>query len=491
MSTNEMPDLKAIRRQMDEEARIAEANGETPIVGGMDWAKNLEDTTDNTPENVRVEEIPQPPTAPVEEYNGPGMVIEKREEEPPKEYTGISPTTQGYIDAYLADMDRVIEEQQEAEANAPVETEEINDEDDSDASYEEAVVMIDKLGVGRVLDFTPEEHAKLTKAKTIKLNEVETVAIETYNRKRVKDPKNAKSIIKSVNTLHTTPICLPISGYTANIRGCTAYELMSLLDGGSNVVLDAQTKWSLIHSKIESTSIGNMDFNEFLMNTAAADYNNFIYGILCATYPEAETTTLKCTDCKTTYEYPYSVRGLIRPERMSDRLRDQFKNIIDASVTVEDAVRVHDNSPIKFLKAVRLPISGIIVEIQVQSAYDYINNSIKALTTDEKDPNAKYNTAMVIATLVKRVLIEDPEDPDSMYEFTSSKDIAEIIYELRERDILIIRSFGDELMGDMTIEYGFKDVSCPKCGKSIDYIPVDPEKLLFQRYRQELSASIE
>lgn len=507
MANNDMPNLSEMRKLMAQEAQIAEANGETPVVGGMAWAmqgneNNEEKVTNNEPHSSYV--VPTPVTvqdaAPEvnetpKEYTGPGMVIEAKEEpEPQHEYTGISPATQSYIDAYMAEMDATIDEQKKMEEENPQtnDTEKAKTpEEEFNESYEEAVVVIDKLGMGRVIDFTEEERAKLTKVKTIKLNEIEMVPIETFHTKKIKDPKSLTHIIKGVNTLHTTAVCLPLSGYTAKIKGCTAYELMSLLDGGANALLDAQTKWSLIHSKIESTSIGDMTFNEFLYNTAAGDYNNFIYGILCATYPEMETTTFKCTDCKTTYEHPYSVRQLIRAERMSDKLREHFSAVVDAAISTETAMAVHEDSPIKLIKRIRLPISGIIVEVQVQSAYDLINNSLKAISDTDDPETKKFNAAMVIATLIRRVLVPDPEDPDSMYEFTDSSDIAQIVYQLRERDILIIKNFGDELMGDMTIDYGFMNIKCPKCGKYIAFSMVDIEDLLFQRYRQELSASIE
>lgn len=521
MAENNVPNLAEMRRLMQQDANIAEANGETPIVGGMGWATQTgptEPTTASTPKqevHVQSEDLNINDTVPLTDepatenntsYTGPGLVIDTPVDDEPKRepYTGISQATQNHIDEYLAGFDMAIEraqaESEELKAKygdtPPDESETINEdkattiEDDFDKAYSEAVVVIDKIGVGRVLNFTEDEHAKLTKAKAIKLKEVETVQVAAYRTKKAKDPKNFNNIIKNINTLHTTPICLPMSGYTANIRGCTAYELMGLLDTGSNALLDAQTKWSLIHSKIESTSIGNMDFNEFLFNTAATDYNNFIYGILCATYPDVDTIPIKCPECKTQHEHSYSVRQLIRAERMSESLLEQFTKIIDASTSEHEALKVHEDAPIKQVRGIRLPVSGIIVEVQVQSAYDLINNSIKSISTEDES-NAKYKDAAILATLIKRALIEDPENPEEMFEFTDSGEIAQIVYQLRERDLLIIKKIGDELMNDLTIEYGFMKIKCPTCGKFTPHLLVDPEQLLFQRYRQELSANIE
>jgi len=496
---NETPNLAEMRRLMEQEAVISDAESETPVVGGMDWARRAAEPAQATAPTTPVTPEPQM-TKP---YDGPGLVISADSQKEPERdpaYAGINQNTQNNIEAYLSAFDEAIEKSQaetrELEAqhkianNAPInEAQNTTPEDDFDKAYGEAVVVIDKIGVGRVLDFTDEEHAKLERAKTIKLNEVETVSLNTYNIKKLKDPKNFKNIIKNVNTLHTTPICLPLSGYTANIRGCTAYELMGLVTGGENALLDTQTKWSLIHSKIESTSIGDMDFNEFLFNTAAGDYNNFIYGILCATYPDDDKIPMPCK-CGAKHEHSYSVRGLLRAERMSDELQNEFAKIVDASVSRETAMAVHDAAPITRVKGVKLPISGIVVELQVQSAYDLINNSLTSFSEIEDD-DKKYQTATIIATLIKRALVPDPENPEEMYEFTDSLDIAKIVYELRERDILIITKLQQQMVGDLTIEYGFMKIKCPKCGKFREYMEIEPEQLLFQRCRQEFSANIE
>ena len=512
---NKIPNFAEMRKLMEAEAFTEMKNMDTATDETVGSATDIVNNTEDTVLEAEREVLQHSPNfkhykyeTPVEvsednTYSGPGIVIDKPEKEPedgPMKYTGISKSTQEAFDKYINEMDAAIEkvqkENEELVKNAQKSDEEkphnTTPEEEFDKSYNEAVVVIDKIGMGRIIDFTDEEREKLTKSKTIRLEEVETVSINTLNTKKLKNPKNFNNILKNINTLHTTPICLPLSGYTANIRGCTAYELMGILETGNNVLLDAQTKWSIVHSKLESTSLGNMSFNEFLFNTAAADYNNFIYGILCATYPEIDTITMKCPDpdCKGEYEYSYSVRELIRAERMSDKLKSEFGKIIDASVSKDTAELVHNEAPVKQVKSVKLPISGVIVEIQVQSAYDLINNSIKSLSSEDSK-NAKYMDASIIATLIKRALVPDPEDPESMYEFTDTKEIAQIVYNLRERDVLIIKKFGDELIDGMTIEYGYMKIKCPHCGKFIPYMEIEPERLLFQRYRQELGATIE
>jgi hypothetical protein len=231
-----------------------------------------------------------------------------------------------------------------------------------------------------------------------------------------------------------------------------------------------------------------MEFNDFLLNTAANDYNTFIYGLLCSTYPDDDTIPLNCDKCKKSFEHKYSVRSLIRAEAMEERLQDTIMNIVDNSVSENGAKEVHDNALISTIKRVVLPNSGVIAEIYVQSAYDLINKSIKDLT-DNTDQ--KYAQTAVISTLINKFYIPDPDDEGSYFEIESGADISKTIYTLNEVDVLIIRKLGEELLENMAISYGLMNVRCPHCGNYIPFIEMELENILFYRYRQALSTVVD
>lgn len=438
-------------------------------------------------------------------YSGPGLVINNDEmvnevQEAPKYGVGINPSTVDSLDAYLKDMDTDIEALKERaeERKAQNPSTESDDEEEEEESstmtkdefnkkYNEAVVVIDKTGFGKVINFTDEEHKKLEKVKKIKLEEIENVSLDSIVTKKPKK-KDIDKIIKRVSSITTSNIVLPISGYTAEMKGCSAYELISLIDQNDNALLNAQTKWSLIHSKLENTSIGKMDFNEFLLNTAANDYNTFIYGLLCATYPDDDTLPLTCDKCKKNFEHRYSVKSLIRAESMADRLKDSIMNIVDNSISEEGAKRVHENSLISQIKRIVLPNSGIIAEIYVQSAYDLINKSIKDLTENNDE---KYAQTAVLSTLINAFYIPDPDEPGTYFEVDTAAEISKTIYNLNEIDVMIIRKIGEDLMEDMSISYGLMNVTCPHCGNYTPFIEMELENILFYRYRQALSTVID
>lgn len=499
-------DLDALRAQVAEtqETPVKDEfeNEETEIVGGMDWMNKSKET------NKEVEEDVKNVDPGVTVYNGPGLVINnedlnKREEQPPIDNSFLTPETRSSIDAYLAEMDTAIERAEEKvneikavqgkEASSVTDDEDEDDptnmtRDEFNAKYDEAVVIIDKTNFGRIINFTEEEHQKLEKVKKIKLEEIENVQLSSFKTKKVKKKVDLEKIIKKVTNINTTEIVLPASGYIAAIKGCSAYELISLIDGNKNILLDAQTKWSLIHSKIESTSIGDMDFNEFLLNTASQDYNTFIYGLLCSTYPDDDKVPLTCEKCKTTFDHPYSVRSLIRAEAMSDGLKENVIKIVDASVSEETAKKVHEEAPISQVKRIKLPVSGMVVEVYVQSAYDLINKSIKELS---ENTDSKYNTASILSTNIRTIYIEDTDEPGTYFEIDGAMDIVKTVYGLSEVDILVIRKISEGLLEDSVIEYGLMNITCPKCHHYTPTVNMDLETILFHRYRQALNTTIE
>lgn len=499
MEENKM-DLTALKNSATEIKSVDEAHPST--VGG-DWYTQPTQNQDIETENSKliVPELPDDSNL-SESYDGPGIVIENTDEQENKDNDGIritpglNPTTLSNIDSYMADLDSEIETiKKEVEQTQTESTEDDTDDEDNqddmsedefDKKYNEAKILIDKTGMGSVINFTDEEHKKLERVKTIKLEEIETVQLQTIKIKKPDKKTDVDKILKRTLNSFTTSIVLPASGYTAVMKGCSTYELISMIQNTQNVLINMETKWSLIHNKIVETSLGDMDFNTFLMNTAAIDYNVFLYGIICSTYPDDDKITLTCTNdtCKKDFEHGYTVQSLIRAEKMSQKLQEKVMNIIDASHTEDMAKHVHGNAPVSSIQRVKLPISGVIVELYIQPSYDFIYKSIKELSVIKEE---KYQQASMLSSVIKTAYVPDG---DEYIEFSNPIDIVKILYNLKDSDILIISKMSDKLMEDITMEFGFMNIKCPHCNKHELSAPVDLETILFFKYQQAMSTQI-
>lgn len=441
-------------------------------------------------------------------YTGPGYVVDHEDLEPKDDFkrdNGIPAPSMDNIKAYLENFDMEIEEvvaekeriQEELAIEAGVEEDEESEYSDDDMTrdefqrkYDEAVVVIDKTGMGRVIDFTDEDRSKLSRSKKIKLEEVENIKISTLKTKKPKKNNKLGDIIQNTIKMNTTPVVLPVSGYTCVMKGCSAHELISFVNGGESQMDSLLNKWSIIYSKIVSTSLGELTFNEFLTKTASLDYNILVYGILCSTYPDDDVIQLTCRadGCKKNFDHQYSIRSLLRAEQLSEKMMDLIANAVDNSYSLETSKECHENAPVNNVEQYILPSSGYVVELQVQSAYDLIYKSIKELADKDRDKNR--DDAVILSTAIGRVLIEDPEDGE-YFEFDAPKDICDIICSLDATDTSILTTLANKFLDGLDVKFGLMDIECPSCKHYTPSIDMDIESILFYRYQQAMATAVE
>ena len=489
------------------------ADETTPTIGGIGWvngevqnveARTLEEDMSSeidvpAPEQLDVPDLSSITVEPgAYDYAGPGYVVTNNELTPKDEFKrdeGIPAPSMDNINNYLDMMDAEIKEAaaEKERITEELSVEKSDDDDDSEygeddmtkdeflRKYEEAVVVIDKTGMGRVIDFTDEDREKLTRSKKIKLEEVENVKISTLKTKKPKKGNKLNEIIQSTIKMNTTPVVLPVSGYTCVMKGCSAHELISFVNGGESQMDSLLNKWSIIYSKIVSTSLGDLTFNEFLSKTASLDYNILVYGILCSTYPDNDTIQLTCRadGCKKNFDYEYSIRSLMRVEQMSEKMMDLIANAVDNSYSLETSKEWHENAPVNQVEQYILPNSGYVVELQVQSAYDLIHKSIKELA--DKDRDKTRDDAVILSTAIGRILIEDPSDGE-YFEFDAPKDICDIICSLDATDTSILTTLANKFLDGLDIKFGLMDIECPSCKHYTPSIEMDIESILFYRY---------
>ena len=355
--------------------------------------------------------------------------------------------------------------------------------------YQEAVVVIDKTGMGQVINFTDEEREKMKKVKSITLKEVETVELKSIKTKKAKTGI-ADRILQKRNTVKNTTVVLPISGLTMVMKGCSTFELMGLINGDQVNVMTLVSKWTLIHSKVESTSIGKMDFNTFLNNVASLEYDILVYGILCATFPDEDTFPLTCPLCKTSIEHKYEMRSLLRAEEMSDDLAELVRFTADSSYTENAAKQCFENSILNTEKSIQLPDSEFICTIGVQNAYSFIYESVNAI--DKLDD--KYSQATIISSAVPRIFVPNPDDGGDTYlEIDDTEDKIKLIYSLNAKDISILSTKIGELTNGLEFKFGLMDINCPnmKCKHHVNSVEVELDTILFHKYQQAMNTTIE
>ena len=174
---------------------------------------------------------------------------------------------------------------------------------------------------------------------------------------------------------------------------------------------------------------------------------------------------------------------------MSDELRGRVKEISEASHFSESAKACQENAQVNQLHRFKLPQSEFIVDLQIQSAYNFLYRSIKELYENENLED-KYKQLSILSTAIAAVYIEDPED-GKYIEFDSPKDIVEVIYSLQDVDIRILNKKIQEMMEGKTIEFGLMDMTCPHCRDYTESEKVKIDQALFLKYQTSLTTEVE
>ena len=248
---------------------------------------------------------------PEPEYDGPGIIVDK-----PKEAGGpgiaVGPmadkeraenTTKKFneMDDMIAQAKAATEAGPEAVRKfreqigwKPFESDTLPDSEKRKL-VDEVTVLIDKLGAGTI-EFTPEERARMQKSKKIRLVEVENKELQGVKIARKFNRDNDKTFLqKTFNRSLASTIALA-SYYTAKMKNVSAEESMKIMQRpGEDSARTALETWSVLYSKLTDVSCGDFkNFDDFIAHTAYLDYNNFIYAILCSSYPETDSISFTC-----------------------------------------------------------------------------------------------------------------------------------------------------------------------------------------------------
>lgn len=487
--------------------------GETEMLLSPERIKEIEEIGKKDPRYIAKENgqevFVDPRKQEEENENMTGLIVDKKKPKNEQDGVQIGLTEEGHkkIDKRLSEMDEEIEEAkalyEKKKAEYEAKQEKIKEKslneltsDEYDEKVKEAVVLIDKTKMGSIINFTEEERAKLEKVNTIKLEEIENVKVPVKKTKRLKDKGKFKKLIKGAAIPFTAHIVLPCSGYTCEISACSTYEILALTlsdkykDDSTNALRE---KWSIIHSHIINTSIGNMSFDVFAHNTAAIDYETFLYGILSATYSGSQKEFPMDCECGNSFDYTDDVKNFLRAERMSPKLVQLFTGVADNSVSLEKATTFRNEfAPLLTRKVITLPYSNFRFHIQLQSVYDLINDN--TLSLEEKYKNEKDMVRETIINMVKnikKICIDDPEDSEAEYEIVDSEEKVEVIYQLANNDTMILEKYVNEMISDMELEYGAVNVVCPKCKKVTKFIQMPLENMLFFLVGQDSRKAIQ
>lgn len=461
-----------------------------------------------TPEPPKAEDFQQPVAkqkAPSKEELGGGIVVENKKEEGPQgPIVGpLGPGSQAAADVAktMKEMDMMTDiGRKVAIAKGQV------------AKPENITVeiLLDKTGMKNV-EFTKEEKEKMTKARKIKVVEIDDVEMKSVTATRPKATKS-RTLIQKAFSKNYAPFVAVASGYLGKVRNLSSMEVVNLISINENnkgMAETLQQKASLVYSKLQEVSFGQfMNFDDFCKRTASLDMNVMLYGLIRATYPEDEDIMMNCQNPKcqhksktknrqtgefimepNQFKHSYKNTDILLSHKISDKLRAEMERVYDASGTKESALECSANSILNTVKSFKFGDEGeVIIDIYCPSIYDMIEKVASKISPDDYANPAAYGPAINLASFVKSIRLKNE---DGKYDlFDNIKDLVEIVYQMDEAELDVLAEVIDENVLTYQYSYGFKadTVVCSHCGQAFaNDVPVEIENLLFLQAQRHMT----
>lgn len=362
----------------------------------------------------------------------------------------------------------------------------------------ETKVVIDKTGIKpdttTIIDFTEEEREKLSKSNSIELVFLNKINVDT-GRVRRPDENFMKTYTTNMhqNIGEAATMTFVASRFRAKIRGLTFGEFTNLTL--SSEITDVDTlnrKLSVIYNAIVESSIGLFPtYDDFLRNFSIRDLDLATYGIYIATNPETLEINLSCgaEGCKKTFTKSFSPRNLLLIKDLSPRFLEIMETT--GSLSGEKAMEYHNKSSIIEKQIIKLPGSGVAIEVGLRSAFEtihyvlpYINNLETLMAEKYKNDDVRCRAAISMAThYVSAVYFQ--ENGEYTLRNDNIEDICDIIYNLPMIDYDIIYNIMRQTEEDYFYQFALENVVCPHCKTHTERVAIDIDEEVFQRYQEQ------
>lgn len=358
-------------------------------------------------------------------------------------------------------------------------------------------ILIDKTGLGGgTLVLSPEEEAKVIRAKKIIVTEVESKELSTI---KFKAPTKSFSERISEHTIGgvTTKVTFPASRFSGSMSGLGFGELGDIALSRENITYEKlNKKLTILYNNLKNTTVGMFDnYDDFLSKLAYTDIDFGTFGVTCSTFPEVDTITLSCnhTTCNKPFEHKYSPRSLIRFDRMRNAVLRDMENINKCG-SLEESKELYKHSPVSEYKLIKLPFSGYMMEIGIASAKDYLESLMGVLLDEkwnEKHPDDVNNLLQINSTFLTVIRAISVPEEDGYTRYTDVDDLIDVIYTLKPEDVTIIAEILDKYLATYTPVFALVDVRCPHCGTVTKFLPIDINSLVFLKFQAVKNTTVE
>ena len=323
-------------------------------------------------------------------------------------------------------------------------------------------------------EFNISSRVKTKQEEFLEKITVDLQSIEIVNNNDIISAQDSIDFI--LNGEGTYQVIAPQSCYVAFVESLNNADISAITNSTLDVFNSRRKLYQTVWSKINTTSLGKLSFENFLKITSFFDLDTLLYGIYVQTFPGETDFNIKCHNCNGNSTVKINNDSLI-----SIRNDDIYKHFDEITESVTSAKDVYLKSLISKVERIILPKSKIIVDIKIPTLQDHLNilGSIK-----DKDKAQELedivNTLIFIKDLYCMDVKATKESNKAIYfPINERTRLVSILSNMQVEDFKYLNNKITERAEKYSIEYKIKSFKCPKCHREVGDMPVDIERLLF------------
>lgn len=345
---------------------------------------------------------------------------------------------------------------------------------------QERRILIDENGNKHNNTFqqtSPINAKPQTPAEFLKNMKFDLTSIQMVDASPIEEVNNFEFVL---NNKSKTQIIANQSNYIAYMESLNYNEISALtnstLDDYAAQLLLAQT----VHSKINTTSIGALNFQQWSQITSHYDLDSFLYGIYLQTFPGDTKFNITCGKCKDKVEAVVNNDTLI-----TGKNEETFINLQELLNGREHSKELLDKALVNTTERLLLPDSKIIMDIKLPTIKKHLD-LVGSVNKNVKQKTSHILSLMIFLNKVLMINVKKSMETGSpcYYEVTEREKIARIISQLSFNDAKTLTEAIEKMIAKYAVEYKIKSFKCPKCHEELGDIPVDMETLLFYQILQ-------
>jgi len=267
------------------------------------------------------------------------------------------------------------------------------------------------------------------------------------------------------------------SHYIAFMEALKMIDINIITNSTNDIYHDRSLMYKTVHSKINTTSLGKLSFQDWLKITSFFDFPTILYGVYAQTFPGNTDFQIECRHCEKTVDVTVNNDTLVAIKN-----DESFQNISEVIASIKSPKQALEKSLVNKTTRGLLPDSKIIINVQTPSLYDHLS----LLSSVDREKAKQLMDILSTLLFIKSVFMLDVQKTvDSgkpkYYEITDRNEILGILKELSLDDAKELAEVVNKRTDEFGIDYKIKNFQCPKCHKGIGDIPVDIEQLLFHQ----------